>query len=281
MNKTKLLKLIFIIAIYSMAFTLLLISIKNYTNYLNTYKNNNMTQKIGTLSTNSSKNANYINISQIKNNIFNSETIKSNPYKTTIQKNTNIQKKIAASVLRLHIIANSNSDSDQKLKLQVRDSILHELQSGLANINSTAQAKQYVASKFENIKNTADYTICQNGYSYSSKVFIQNRYFPAKTYGDLTFPAGYYDALCIEIGKSAGHNWWCVLFPSLCFEDETTATVPDDSKKKLRDSLTKKEYHSLEQPKNNMKNKQKNNTEAKKIQVRSGFYDLFTSISSK
>ena len=281
MNKEKLYKLIFIIAVYSMAFTLLLISIKSYTKYLDIYKNTKLTQHADTISTNSSKKANFINITHIKNNIFNNEAIRKNPYKSTIPKEKSIQKKIADSVLRLHIIANSNSDTDQQLKLKVRDSILHELQTGLSDITSTAQAKQYVASKFVNIKNTADYTIRQNGYSYSSKVFIQNRYFPTKVYGDLTFPAGYYDALCIEIGKSAGHNWWCVLFPSLCFENETTATVPDDSKQKLRDSLTKKEYRSLEQPKNNITNKQKNNTEAKKIQVRSGFYDLFTSISSK
>ena len=177
MNKTKLYKLIFIIAIYSAAFTLLLISIKNYTSYLSTYKNNKTTQHTKVLSTKHIKKVNCIN---------------------------KIQKNIAKSVLRLHVIANSDSDNDQNLKLKVRDSILHELQTGLNTATSPAQAKQYVASKFQNIKNTADYTIHQNGYSYSVKVFIQNRYFPVKTYGDLTFPAGYYDALCVEIGKAAG-----------------------------------------------------------------------------
>ena len=157
MNKTKLYKLIFIIAIYSAAFTLLLISIKNYTSYLSTYKNNKTTQHTKVLSTKHIKKAYCIN---------------------------KIQKNIAKNVLRLHVIANSDSDNDQNLKLKVRDSILHELQTGLNTATSPAQAKQYVASKFQNIKNTANYTIHQNGYSYSVKVFIQNRYFPVKTYGD-------------------------------------------------------------------------------------------------
>ena len=117
MNKTKLYKLIFIIAIYSAAFTLLLISIKNYTSYLSTYKNNKTTQHTKVLSTKHIKKANCIN---------------------------KIQKNIAKSVLRLHVIANSDSDNDQNLKLKVRDSILHELQTGLNTATSPAQAKQYV-----------------------------------------------------------------------------------------------------------------------------------------
>ena len=187
------------------------------------------------------------------------------------QSNPKIQKNIAGHVLRLHVIANSDSDDDQKLKIKVRDSILSELQTGLSGISSSAQAKQYVSSKFENIKQSADYTIHENGYSYSAKVFIQNRYFPTKTYGDLTFPAGYYDALCVEIGKSDGHNWWCVLFPSLCFEDATTATVPKESKAKLKNELTNEEYNSLYKS-NTSKENTKNNS---KIQIRSGIYDLF------
>ena len=218
MNKTKLYKLIFIIAIYSAAFTLLLISIKNYTSYLNTYKNNKTTQHTKVLSTKHIEKANCIN---------------------------KIQKNIAKNVLRLHVIANSDSDNDQNLKLKVRDSILHELQTGLNTATSPAQAKQYVASKFQNIKNTADYTIHQNGYSYSVKVFIQNRYFPVKTYGDLTFPAGRYQALRIDIGQAKGQNWWCVMYPPLCFVDESTTIVSKDGKELLKENLTDEEYQQL------------------------------------
>lgn len=269
MNRIKLFNIIFIFAIYSVAFTLLFISIKSYKSYLNNYEKHKITYNNTTLSTKSINNPNHININSFSTNFFNNNTIRKNPYKTLSKRNTNIQQKIAKNVLRLHVIANSDSDSDQKLKLKVRDSILSELQTGLSGISSSAQAKQYVSSKFENIKQSADYTIHENGYSYSAKVFIQNRYFPTKTYGDLTFPAGYYDALCVEIGKADGHNWWCVLFPSLCFEDATTATVPKESKEKLKNVLTKEEYSTLNSP-NDSKNK--NND---KIHIHSGIYDLF------
>ena len=162
------------------------------------------------------------------------------------QSNPKIQKNIAGHVLRLHVIANSDSDDDQKLKIKVRDSILSELQTGLSGISSAAQAKQYVSSKFENIKQSADYTIHENGYSYSAKVFIQNRYFPTKTYGDLTFP-------------------------SLCFEDATTATVPKESKEKLKNELTNEEYKSLSKSNTS----KENTTNNSKVQIRSGIYDLF------
>lgn len=271
MNKLKLSKIILIIAIYSVAFTLLFMSIKSYQTYLNTYKSCKSASNTNISSTKKIKNTNCININKFSTTVFNNETIQKNPYKTLSQSNPKIQKNIAGHVLRLHVIANSDSDDDQKLKIKVRDSILSELQTGLSGISSAAQAKQYVSSKFENIKQSADYTIHENGYSYSAKVFIQNRYFPAKTYGDLTFPAGYYDALCVEIGKADGHNWWCVLFPSLCFEDATTATVPKESKEKLKSELTNEEYNSLNKsttPKTDTANNSK-------IQIRSGIYDLF------
>ena len=259
MNKIKLSKIILIIAIYSVAFTLLFMSIKSYQTYLNTYKSCKSASNTNISSTKKIKNANCININKFSTTVFNNETIQKNPYKTLSQSNPKIQKNIAGHVLRLHVIANSDSDDDQKLK------------TGLSGISSAAQAKQYVSSKFENIKQSADYTIHENGYSYSAKVFIQNRYFPTKTYGDLTFPAGYYDALCVEIGKADGHNWWCVLFPSLCFEDATTATVPKESKEKLKSELTNEEYNSLNKsttPKTDTANNSK-------IQIRSGIYDLF------
>ncbi|MDE7051390.1 MAG: stage II sporulation protein R [Lachnospiraceae bacterium] len=80
-------------------------------------------------------------------------------------------------------------------------------------------------------------------------VSLEERYFPVKSYGDLVFPAGNYKALCVEIGEAKGRNWWCVLFPSLCFVDETYAVVPDSSKEKLKETLSDEEYESLEQNK--------------------------------
>ena len=173
MNKIKLSKIILIIAIYSVAFTLLFMSIKSYQTYLNTYKSCKSASNTNISSTKKIKNANCININKFSTTVFNNETIQKNPYKTLSQSNPKIQKNIAGHVLRLHVIANSDSDDDQKLKIKVRDSILSELQTGLSGISSAAQAKQYVSSKFENIKQSADYTIHENGYSYSAKVFTK------------------------------------------------------------------------------------------------------------
>ena len=219
MNKTKLYKLIFIIAIYSAAFTLLLISIKNYTSYLSTYKNNKTTQHTKVLSTKYIKKANCIN---------------------------KIQKNIAKSVLRLHVIANSDTAQDQALKLKVRNAIIEGLQSSLTDTGSVQDARSQILAQIPSVRQKAQETIVKEGYSYPVKVTLGNQYFPIKDYGDLRFPAGNYEALCVRIGAASGHNWWCVLFPSLCFVDETHAVVPADSKEKLQSSLSKEEYESLE-----------------------------------
>lgn len=135
------------------------------------------------------------------------------------------------SMIRLHVIANSNSTADQTLKYQVRDAIINELQQDLANAADPQEAEQRICAEKDYIMNTAEKVIRSHGFSYPVSVSLEDRYFPTKQYGDLTFPPGTYRALCVEIGKSEGRNWWCVLFPCLCFVDETTAVVPEDSNK--------------------------------------------------
>jgi stage II sporulation protein R len=157
-----------------------------------------------------------------------------------------IQQNIAAQVIRLHVIANSDSGKDQSLKLQVRDDVIDRLQSCLSSARSVEEARNVLLSQISYIEDTANETVAREGYSYPVKVSLQTRYFPVKVYGDLRFPAGNYQALCLEIGASQGHNWWCVLYPSLCFVNETYAVVPEKSKKKLKQSLSTEEYSSLE-----------------------------------
>lgn len=157
-----------------------------------------------------------------------------------------IQQNIASQVIRLHVVANSDTKEDQALKLQVRDSIIHSLQDQLSDSHSVQEARNKILSQIPEIEKKAQKTITREGFSYPVKVTLGNRYFPIKDYGDLRFPAGNYEALCVSIGAASGHNWWCVLFPSLCFVDETHAIVPNDSKDKLRKSLTEDEYDSLE-----------------------------------
>lgn len=158
-----------------------------------------------------------------------------------------IQENIADNIIRLHVIANSDTDTDQSLKLKVRDGIIEQLQDTIAGTSSAAGAEKLLASQEDNIKNSALDIISGNGYNYPVNVSLEERYFPVKSYGDLIFPAGNYKALCVEIGEAKGRNWWCVLFPSLCFVDETYAVVPDSSKEKLKENLSEEEYESLSQ----------------------------------
>ena len=158
-----------------------------------------------------------------------------------------IQENIADNIIRLHVIANSDTDTDQSLKLKVRDGIIEQLQDTIAGTSSAAGAEKLLASQEDNIKNSALDIISGNGYNYPVNVSLEERYFHVKSYGDLIFPAGNYKALCVEIGEAKGRNWWCVLFPSLCFVDETYAVVPDSSKEKLKETLSEEEYESLSQ----------------------------------
>lgn len=157
-----------------------------------------------------------------------------------------IQEGIAAQVIRLHIVANSDSDEDQALKLRVRDAVIQGLQSSLSSVDSVKDAKSVILAQIPTVEKIASETMKREGYDYSVKVTLGTKYFPVKVYGDLSFPAGNYEALCLQIGAAKGHNWWCVLFPSLCFVDETYAVVPEESKEKLRKSLSEEEYDSLQ-----------------------------------
>lgn len=156
-----------------------------------------------------------------------------------------IQQNIADHIIRLHVIAHSDTEEDQSLKLKVRNEVLSKIQNSLLQAGTQTEADTILKGMIPLIQNIAQDKILAEGYHYPVHVVMEERYFPAKTYGDLTFPPGNYQALCIEIGNAAGKNWWCVLFPSLCFVDETTAEVPESSKEKLENTLSEEAYHSL------------------------------------
>ena len=159
---------------------------------------------------------------------------------------------IENSVVRLHVLANSDSDSDQQLKLKVRDKVIEYLKDKLANANSTDETKVIIGSELENIKNVAIAEIENNGYNYNVETVLGNFDFPTKQYGDSQFPAGKYDALRILIGKAEGKNWWCVLYPQLCFIDNINGKLPDESKEKLKNVLTDDEYNIVTSPNGNI-----------------------------
>ncbi len=151
-------------------------------------------------------------------------------------------KDISDSVFRLHVIANSDSSEDQILKLKVRDKVLEYMSSISNNVKSKEDWIVLLNKNLANLNTVASQTIYENGYNYDVSVEVGNFSFPTKSYGDITLPPGYYDALRIKIGSASGKNWWCVMFPPLCFVDVTTGIVPDDSKNIMKENLSEEEY---------------------------------------
>ena len=124
-------------------------------------------------------------------------------------------------VLRLHVIANSDSEEDQALKLLVRDSVLTKTQELLADIPSREGAEKIILQNLELLRSTAEQAVIANGYSYPVSISLGKEEYPTKSYESCAFPAGEYTSLQIQIGEASGKNWWCVLFPPLCLSAAT------------------------------------------------------------
>lgn len=145
-------------------------------------------------------------------------------------------------IFRLHVIANSDSNEDQNLKYIVRDNLIAYMNELSANSKTKEEAIQIAKEHTDEFYNIAKKTIIDNGYNYDVTVEIGNFDFPTKHYGDISIPAGYYDALRVKIGKAQGQNWWCVMFPPLCFVNVTSGIVPEESKELLESELNEEEY---------------------------------------
>lgn len=146
------------------------------------------------------------------------------------------------SIFRLHVIANSDSEEDQNLKYIVRDNLINYINENCKDFSSKDDVVQYANNHIEEIKKIAENTVKQNGFNYPITIEIGKFDFPTKSYGDISFPSGLYDALRVKIGKSAGKNWWCVMFPPLCFVDTTTGIVSNSSKESLQETLSEENY---------------------------------------
>ena len=129
------------------------------------------------------------------------------------------QAQLAEKVIRLHVLANSDSQADQTLKLQVRDKILAQTASLLSGQESAAQAAAILQDNLDALAQTAAQEIAARGYHYPVKVCLEETWFPTRQYENVSLPAGNYQALRVLIGEGAGKNWWCVLYPPLCFVD--------------------------------------------------------------
>lgn len=155
------------------------------------------------------------------------------------------QNHIAEKILRFHVRANSNSEQDQNLKLMVRDEIGTYMSTKLKSADNMAECYEIVQENLGGIVETARAVIAQEGYDYSVEAYLKEVDFPVKTYGSYTFPAGSYQALEVVIGAGMGHNWWCVMYPNMCFSGSTYEVVDEQSKEKLEKQLTATEYESL------------------------------------
>lgn len=172
-----------------------------------------------------------------------------------------LQQGIAEEVLRFHVLANSDSEEDQAVKYRVRDAVLawmsQEMQNEnisnyeLANYdvakngNRKTEVMDFAQNHLKDLEYVADQVLSENDMDYQATAEIVRCYFPDRTYGACTFPAGWYEALRIKLGKAEGQNWWCVLYPQLCFQDCLHAVVEEDQMQELEEVLTVEEYESL------------------------------------
>lgn len=158
----------------------------------------------------------------------------------------NVNADISDSVLRLHIIANSDTEADQQLKLQVRDRLLRDCGALFEDASTAAESELAARQNLNLIQEAALDEIHQRGYDYPVNVSVGDCRFPTKTYGNIMLPAGTYNALRVVIGSGKGQNWWCVMYPPLCFVNGV-AQVSEESEELLKENLTDDEYRLITQ----------------------------------
>ena len=172
-------------------------------------------------------------------------------------------------LIRFHVIANSDSDKDQKLKLKVRDEVISYLQPKLENSNSIEESEKIIKNDYKTLENISKKVISKNGYNYIVKVGLEYSNFPAKQYSSVVLPAGKYKALRIIIGEGKGKNWWCVMFPPLCFIDDQNGIIDEKTDKKLKEVLTEEEYDLI---------MAKNKNEVKNLEFKFKITEVFQNI---
>lgn len=162
--------------------------------------------------------------------------ITANSYANSVSNN------LSNTFFRLHILANSDSKEDQDLKLKVRDSITEYMNTLIKNKSDKNEIIKICEKHLEDFETIAQKVILDNNYIYDVNISIGKFDFPTKKYGNISLPAGEYDALRIEIGNAIGQNWWCSLFPPLCFVDISSGVIDSEGEKYLKDNLSKEEF---------------------------------------
>ena len=148
---------------------------------------------------------------------------------------TDAQAAVYDDTVRLHILANSDSDEDQALKYEIRDEVLDEYGGRLSSISSANEAEQTLSGVLDEIELFCEEQIRMRGYSYNVEVSIGKEWYDTREYEDFTLPKGIYTSLRIIIGEGEGRNWWCVMYPPLCLDAATESAPVDDAVKKYTD----------------------------------------------
>lgn len=136
-----------------------------------------------------------------------------------------LSQKPSNEYLRIHIRANSNESIDQNIKYQVKDCLVKYLTPYIADCKSKRQAEVLLKEKEEYLENTVNNLLKSNGFSYRSNIVVRSELFPTRVYEDFTLEEGFYDAVIVELGKAEGDNWWCVVYPPLCFTGNESGIV--------------------------------------------------------
>lgn len=160
------------------------------------------------------------------------------------------EESVQESVLRFHVRANSDSSQDQAVKMKVKEEVLKQMRTYAGNAASKEETRRILSDHLPEVVQTAQRVLQNEGFSYGVSAYFTIEEFPVKEYGDMTFPAGMYDALRIDLGQAQGHNWWCMLYPSLCFVDAATGVVPESSKEELKHLVSAQDYRELLQEEN-------------------------------
>ena len=148
---------------------------------------------------------------------------------------------ISESVLRLHVRADSDSSADQAVKLMVRDEVLKRTGGLLDGVTDRDEAAEILRENLALFEQTANETLAEHNMPYRARAVFDTEYFPTRQYGELTLPAGRYEALVVELGSAEGQNWWCVMFPTLCYTQDLV-TADDGSLDYLRETLSEEEF---------------------------------------
>lgn len=161
------------------------------------------------------------------------------------QGNEALATRIAPEILRFHILANSDSSADQQLKMEVKGLVIDYVNENLGSSATKNETVAWLMDHKPDIETMAADYIRSQGKDYPVTLALTKDYFPTKAYGDMVFPCGTYDAARITIGSGSGHNWWCVLYPPLCYVDSMNAVVPESSKQTLKTLIPDDDYQAL------------------------------------